>query len=78
MCGFILSIVNDPTINDVAKAYLLAGYIKNKLKDYRSAGFCYLKAAWSFDDRKDIQNAIMAREEELKNSMKQLRLLKNY
>ena len=67
-----VSIVNDPTINDVAKAYLLAGYIKNKLNDYRSAGFWYLKAAWSFDDRKDIQNAIMAREEALANFEKEL------
>ena len=56
-----LSISNDAEIGDTAKAFMLSAIIHNNQKNYRSAGFLFLKAAWVFDDSRKPDMAIYAR-----------------
>lgn len=59
-------IVNNESINKTSKAYLLSGYLNSKEQNYKDSGFLYLKAAWTFDDCRDLDNSIIARKKAIK------------
>ncbi len=72
-----LSIANDLGIERTAKAFMLAGIIYKEQGNYRSAGICFLKAAWVFDDHCDLDMAVSARHESYKYLSKEIKKAKN-
>ena len=66
-----LKVATDKSINNVAKAFLLAGHISAKCEQYKEAGIYFLNAAWFFDDLKEETFAKRARN-------KSLQYLSNY
>jgi len=61
------ALLNNNTINKLSRAFLLAGHLYSKAKEFRVAGFRYLRAAWAFDDRNESDNAKHARNKAIEN-----------
>jgi len=64
------AIVNDNRINEVAKAFLLAGHLYSKVNEFKEAGFSYMHAAWAFDDKGKSSRAKQARDKAIENMNK--------
>ena len=56
-----LAVVNNSELDNVAKSFLLSGYLNAAGGQFKEAGILSLKAAWIFDDKNENQNAIRAR-----------------
>ena len=56
-----LAVVNNSELDTVAKSFLLSGYLNAAGGQFKEAGILSLKAAWIFDDKNEVQNAIRAR-----------------
>ena len=64
------AVFNDGGIDEHAKAFLLAGYLYQRVNQHMVAGIYYLNAAWVFDDSEDKDHAKRARNKAIDNISK--------
>lgn len=56
-----LKILNDKSIDKVAKSFILAAILKERAMKFKESGMLYLNAAWVYDDLKNNEKAKEAR-----------------
>jgi len=57
----------DNSTDACAKAFLLSGHLYQNAGQFRTAGICFLKAAWVFDDKRKKDHSMQARNRAIEN-----------